>query len=75
MCIAFEGKDDLGGHTLKCDALGLEGGGFGCDLGFGCESGGLLVERFGRFWLVERVGILRCAQNDGRNRQRQRQRF
>jgi hypothetical protein len=39
---------------------------------------GDVVERFGWFWLVEVFGILRCAQDDSRNktaetRQRQEQ--
>jgi hypothetical protein len=31
------------------------------------------VERFEWFWLIEFFGVLRCAQDDGRNRQRQEQ--
>jgi hypothetical protein len=31
------------------------------------------VERYEGFWLVEFFGILRCAQDDGKNRQRQEQ--
>src|SRR5260370_40276145 len=50
------------------------------DKGFCCEVGenrqrqrrrGVWVERYGWFWLVEFFGILRCAQDDSKNRQRQ----